>query len=272
MSVQLLQQLSVSLLLVAGDSIGVGAGASSPSLSYASLLHHNDARAWPKATGHDLTMAGGAAVQQLNLSRSGATTADTLARVRRHLGEHPGPLTAGHAVVTVTTGGNDLKNSFLGAMMAKAPGQRAAIMASALQKTRADVATLCDVLQDGARFPGGVTVMLANVYDPSDGKDWVASPYGTFKMPGLAQTLRQWNAALKQVAQEHHAIVVDAHAAFHGHGYVGPETAGGSSVGIAESWFADPIHPNDRGHHALRELFFAALTQRGDQKRNAATP
>lgn len=253
-------QATLGFFLVLGDSISMGAGASRPQRGFTQLLVRNDATLWPTYAGKDLQTLWGGRVEQLNLAVSGSTTRDTLFALRSYIARHAGPITDDAVTVTLTTGGNDLKN----AIWAGVVGGRGTPMdavATTLSTTLLDLEAIVKLLQDEQNFPGGVRVFLATVYDPSDGQGQVQTGHSVLHVEGLSNALRQWAEGYASFANKHNVNLVDAHAAFLGHGFRATphRKPPGSERLLHDSWFADPIHPNDRGHHALRELFWKAM-------------
>src|SRR4051812_49136348 len=68
----------VTHVVVLGDSISEGLGASSRPLSYAALLLRNEDAAYPEDRGEDLAHLFGAAVRYVNVAHSGDRTREVL--------------------------------------------------------------------------------------------------------------------------------------------------------------------------------------------------
>ena len=250
---------AVGFLLVLGDSVSVGAGASRPARSYAQLLVHNDDVAYPEFRGCDLATREGRAPQVLNWARSGATAMDTLVHLRERLHSAPKPISEAPAWVVMTVGGNDLKNAFVGALMQQdLAGARLRAVDQA-EKTTATLTDIVALLRDPKVFPGGVHVVVANVYDPSGGQKVVQTPYGPMRLPAMAQAMTHWRDAYRAWGQQQHVIVVDAHTAFTPYAYRHAGRTSQHQDVAAPSWFADLLHPNDAGHDGLRRLFWRAF-------------
>jgi lysophospholipase L1-like esterase len=159
----------------------------------------------------------------------------------------------GPVLVTITIGGNDVQQAM-----------PAIITGGTDDKARADFATYLDdafkALTAPDAFGAGVQVkvLIANVYDPSDGTGNFKFASGT-KCPGALgywpagkQTgplLDKWEQVMTDEAAKFPGVtVVDLRAKFQGHG-----------VPAAETWFySDCIHPNTPGHSSLRDLFLDA--------------
>jgi lysophospholipase L1-like esterase len=255
-----MSQATLGFFLVLGDSISMGAGASRPQRGFTELLVRNDPTLWPTYAGKDLQTLWAGRVEQLNLAISGSTTRDTLFALRSCIARHAGPITDDAVTVTLTTGGNDLKNAIWAGVVGGS-GTPMEAVATTLSATLRDLEAIVKLLQDKKNFPGGVRVFLATVYDPSDGQGQVQTGHGVLHVKGLSNALGQWAKGYAIFAKRYNVNLVDAHAAFLGHGFRStPHREGpGSGRVQQDSWFADPIHPNDKGHHALREIFWKAM-------------
>ncbi|MBI5517062.1 MAG: SGNH/GDSL hydrolase family protein [Deltaproteobacteria bacterium] len=240
--------MDAARVIVLGDSISAGVGASRTALRYPNQLATNDPSTMA-GMGVDLATRYGHPVTVMNLAMGGATTTtmrqNQLATLRGRL-----PL-MGHSVVVVTIGGNDLQ-------LAIATGQdpTARILTEAVANIRATVA----FLQDRANFPDGVSVYLSNVYDPSDGEGFIENCFFNLRLPQFVRALDVWRDRFVALGRELSFSVVDALGHFHGHGHHATEMENQwYDPRDPTRWFADCIHPNDRGHHELRRLFFEAV-------------
>lgn len=164
-----------------------------------------------------------------------------------------GPL-EGPVLVTITIGGNDIQ-----AAIAKV------ISGADDTKERTDFQEFLDgalvELKKPDRFGPGVqvAVYMTNVYDPSDGTGNFKFASGTkcggalgFYPAGkpTTPTLDPWEKIFVDEAAKYQDVhVLDMRAKFQGHG-----------VPTSEPWFVtDCIHPNAKGHNAIRDLFVASL-------------
>lgn len=247
-------------LLVLGDSISAGMGASLPdTLGYGALLHRNCSEHWPQYHGKDLQTHHGRDLPATFLARSGATTADVKTMLERAAPRlavpQPGP-----GLAVMTAGGNDFKNALFSAGLAGLRSGRglrdvmthltAVTLPHALDNLRGIVARLRAL----PYFAGsGSAIYLANVYDPSDGIDAVHTPWGAVQTAGFGDVMAAWHSAYAILGRELGITLVDARTAFLGHGL--------SATGHA-TWLSDWIHPNNRGHHEIRRLFLEAMTER----------
>jgi hypothetical protein len=118
------------------------------------------------------------------------------------------------------------------------------------------------------RFPAGLSVVYANVYEYSDatgdlGLCPTAELFGfDFAVPALRQAYVTMNEGWVRVATEHGFDVVFLLEHFCGHGFLagveGNECFKGPD---AEVWFDGTcIHPNQTGHQVVADLFTAVVT------------
>lgn len=218
---------TVGTLVVLGDSIGDGGG--QPPFYY-DLLHQ------------DLTTKYGAIGYHRN-AQSGSTTSALAGQVDAL----PATL-AGPVVVTITSGGNDMKAA-LGAILAGADSGPRADM-------QANVKRALDKLGAPGRFGAGVAVYVfeGNIYDASDGHGDFGQHACNFGQ-GVPTTpsdghFADWNLVITNEIAAHAQTLSDMHATFYGHGYH-----------AAPDWYAsDCTHPSQIGHDQLRRLFYAKIT------------
>jgi lysophospholipase L1-like esterase len=133
-----------------------------------------------------------------------------------------------------------------------------------------NIRTALTWLYDPANVPGGVYVIFANVYDPTDGE-------GDFTHCGFGAGLEDWpncdevattaNGWYEDLADEFGADLLDLHDLFAGHGY--------NNGDATNPWYCnecDPctsgcprwydltcIHPNSDGHEALAGFFLCMV-------------
>lgn len=230
-------------LVVLGDSISAGAGASRPALSYGRLLHGNEPSRWPGAS--DLEDRFGD-LELVDGSRGGATTEDVLREQLLAVSARLPDPAPGHVIVVMTVGGNDL-------MAAARDGSIFARREETLDAIADRLDRAVGHMRDSERFPDGVSVYVAAVYDPSDGTGG-AGECG-LALPDAPEVIAALNERYVARARARGFAVVDASGHFLGHGH---------TVGPLRGWFADCVHPNDRGHHELRRLFLEAIEGRDD--------
>lgn len=130
---------------------------------------------------------------------------------------------------------------------------------------------ILDFLSDPSNFPGGIYVVFANVYDPTDGEGdfthcGIAAGYGDWPdVDELANTVNGWYLDL---ANEYGFDVLDTHGLFLSHGW---NNADDTSPHYCEACEPDCpcerwldftcIHPNADGHTALAGFFHAIVTR-----------
>ena len=236
-------------LVILGDSISAGAGAGRSSLVYHALLADNDESQWPDEADDDLMSLTGGPVEVLDHSRGGATTRNLRGQTDAALDEIGLPA-SGHTVVVLTIGGNDLQSALIGGD----PTGR--ILDDAIEAIR----MMALRFLDPDDFPDGTSLYLATVYDPSDGEAHVDGCFLDLTLPEFVEALDVWRERYLALGEEVGFSVVDPLGHFHGHAhnYDNPD----NPYYDAEDntlWFSDCIHPNTRGHHELRRLFYEAM-------------
>lgn len=196
------------LYVALGDSLSIdkyaGPGLGAASLLYADLLRHN-----PR-------------LRLENLAEDGLTSHGLPLLLERL------PACPGRTLVTLTIGGNDLIAGFnAGLPQADAPQFE--------RRLEAVVARLREL------YPV-LTLVLATIYDPTDGTGVVQSGHARFRE--ALPCLHEYNARLREVARRHGARLADIHGHFQGH---------------AHEWICFDIEPNPRGSEEIRRLFREAL-------------
>ena len=202
----------------------------------ASLLYENSGERWAEFDGRDLATRF-AGIRFTNLAADGATIGDVFADQLPEL-----PTSDEAAIVTLTVGGNDLLLAF--------GGHRG--RGSLLESIVRDTLQAYDLLVGEIRraLPGA-TLLLATVYDPSDGTGRVPGVYDGAALP-LAH-LDTFNAHVRDVAaRTPDAGLADLHAAFLGHGVTAPE-------GERWYWKRSLVEPNAAGASEIRRLWLEAL-------------
>jgi lysophospholipase L1-like esterase len=199
---------------------------------------------WPEFAGRDLgTRFPG--IECRFAAADGATTEDVLAS---QLGALDGVDARGDAVVTLTAGGNDLL-SLIGA-----PDHSGEAGVARLLRT---LEAIVEAVRD--RLPRAV-VLMANVYDPTDGSGDLYGhrlhPAATIAdgwlRPQEMRWLREANAGVGRLCAARDARLIDVHGHFAGHGRSAP---------AAERWYwtESLIEPGVVGASEIRRLWLAAL-------------
>jgi len=261
-----------------GDSITADYEESpiAPDLSYPSLLVAADRTTrgdvyWEGSSERNLYAHFPEIERSYNLAMPGAVAADLDAQVGDFLaqidhieGRVPNGAPPsdpadrlGETLVLVTIGGNDSQDLLSmagGANMTTGHGRRLGA------RIGADLKRMQSQLEES--FPEGVWLYAANVYEPT-GRGNRGGPC----MPAGAaiftdELARGTNKALREAAEESRFAMLDSHGLFMDHGYGATDPAANPADAEAREpahWFADCIHPNARGQHALREMFLDAV-------------
>ena len=158
----------------------------------------------------------------------------------------------GDVLVTITIGGNDLNAHALAAISNTDAGFRSEFGTHL-------AAELGELTTPGRLGSGKVYVVLANIYDFTDGQGDFATvmcgPGVNISADGGADLVRRAGTASSadNIAKVGGALY-DMHADFMGHGYNNTDTA--------DVWYdsASCIHPNAAGHDAIRRSIYTVLT------------
>lgn len=202
----------------------------------ASLFYRNSEAHWPEDIADDLSSDyPGIAFE--NLATDGATIGEVFGEQLPQLEDSDEPM-----LMTLTIGGNDLMSAY---------GNRP--KRALLEKIESDIAEAYDFLVDmlRGRFPNG-TLMIATVYDPSDGTGHIP---GVFEEVGKLplDILDRLNDHIRALALgTPRVLLADVHAHFLGHGVTVPES---------ERWYwrRSLIEPNARGASEIRRVWREAL-------------
>lgn len=152
---------------------------------------------------------------------------------------------AGHALVLIYVGGNDLQR-----LLPQGDGAAMAGLNSALPEIREDWGQVFAFFDDPVNFPDGATVIMNNQYNPFD--DCTAPPYNLSATK--TELLRMYNEELTLLADAHNNVVItDQHTSYLGHGHhYDVESCPHYQPGLAP-FMQDLIHPNAAGHANLAE-------------------
>ncbi|MBT9588440.1 SGNH/GDSL hydrolase family protein [bacterium] len=156
-------------------------------------------------------------------------------------------------LVVVTTGGNDLIHNY-----GRSRPREEAMYGATFDQAQPWVSRFgkrTDQLLDGlnARFPGGVRIFLANIYDPTDGRgDIENSGLPLPAWPDGTRLLACYNEILAdRAARRPEVYPVDLHKEFMGHGI---------HHGVQPYYYyANLEDPNDAGYSRITRLFEAAI-------------
>jgi len=240
---------SPSTVIFLGDSITAGAGASSSDEGYARLLVDNTST-WSDWDGIDLaTRYPG--IDVVDVSQRGAWTGTVLNdQLDRFEDQVMLPL-EGEALVVITAGGNDLQSVLMNPSSVE----------ERVEKTVNNWREMAEYFLDDQRFPDGSTVLMANVYEPTDAEGQVGGCFYGLNISSLLPHLHDANTQLRGLAEEMGFSALDMRGTFLGHGfYYSDHTTAYYNEDDPSLWLAnDCIHPNPRGHHEIRAMFWRAI-------------
>jgi lysophospholipase L1-like esterase len=229
---------SFATYVVLGDSISAGGGLGP---FFDKLLYANDDATYPAWTGLDLKTKFGVQMVVTN-SVAGSKTDNLVQQVSRLPATLPGPI-----LVTVTSGGNDLRAAATQAIQGT-DGMYIMTM-------RSNVDAFLNAIFTKDRFGAGVQVyvLFANIYDPTNSSGDFSGcplPLALYKSNMANAIFARWNQVFTDEVPKAGGLVEPLHDAFLGHG-----------IHDTENWFyRDCIHPNTTGNHQLRRMFWKALT------------
>ena len=224
-----------------GDSISIDLYAGGPGRGGPSLVVRNRDDDFPQWRGRDLaTRHPGSRLELLALDGGTVPTVlDVQLPQLVRLGRPPD-------LVSLTVGGNDLLQAYGDTTAARL----------VVGEVRAGVEQVLARLRDLAPQ---ATVLLGNVYDPSDGTGDAAA-LGLPPWPDALDVLGELNDALAAAADAHGARVADIHGAFLGHGVTAGDPRGPQArPEQRELWFCSLIEPNAWGADGVRAAFWKAL-------------
>ena len=237
---------SQEIYVALGDSISIDLYAGGSGRGGASLLARNRDGDFPDWRGRDLATARPELGFALLATDGGTTTSVLDAQLPR--------LESGDAVprvVTLTVGGNDVLAAY---------GDTSAAL-GIVATVRERVGRVLHRLR--ALVSPADPIVVGTVYDPSDGTA-EAWRVGLPPWPEVVDVLASLNAALRDVAQEHGALVADIHGRFLGHGlHAGNPGQGKARPRNRALWYCNIIEPNAWGADAVRAAFWTALQQHG---------
>jgi lysophospholipase L1-like esterase len=232
-----------------GDSIS-DLGGTGP--FFYDLLLKNDDTTWPTFQGHDLTtrfpgvmydhraIAGSITDTYLNGPLVGPTLKSQIDLLGNN---YPGDV-----LVTITIGGNDLNGHSLAAI-----GGTDGPARMEFQQHLAD--ELAELTMPGRLGSGRVYVVLANIYDFTDGQGDFATvlcgPPDNIGATQDAAVFSAWNGVMQSAIANVNGVFFDMHARFMGHGFDAQDV-----------WYdrVSCIHPNAKGHNEIRRAIWQLVT------------
>ena len=169
-------------------------------------------------------------------------------------------------LVVLTMGGNDLNSIAKDGLNGTPPAQLLTRVDQSVANVRAAIKTL----QDPQKFPSGVFIVFANVYEFTDGTgDLLSCPSAQAAgydkpWPDGAPVSVYLNEQLMKVAVETQTDMLFLFEEFCGHGFKRNDPNGPCYRGPNTPLWFDPItciHPNTEGHGNLAKFFFDVITQ-----------
>jgi hypothetical protein len=157
----------------------------------------------------------------------------------------------GDVLVTITIGGNDLNGHAI-----KAIGGTDDMVRGEFG-THLD-AELGELATPGRLGSGKVYIILANIYDFTDGQGDFATvhcgPGANVSASRDMTVFTAWNGVTAASLAKVSGTLYDMHANFNGHGY--------NVTDMSQLWYdsASCIHPNTLGHDAIRKSIYTIIT------------
>lgn len=240
------------LLVGLGDSVTAGFGARK-GYSYFDRLHSNPSDEFSDMQGINLKTV----LPNLRFTNYAVSGSTSFEHVEKQLPRVPVADSNVFGLIVITTGGNDLIHNY-----GRTPPREQAMYGASWEQAQPWIAgfetRLERILTEvNARFPGGCHILLANIYDPTDG-------VGDIHRVGLPEwkdglrILEAYNNVIRKTAERRANVrLVDFYGAFRGHG-----------IHCVQFWRSDynrhdPHYwyhvnledPNERGYDAIRRLF-----------------
>ena len=106
------------------------------------------------------------------------------------------------------------------------------------------------------------------MYEPSDGTGYNPDCFFGIQYTDRLPALDRYNRLLREMGEEKGFSVVDlrGHCLGHGHNYQDASVDGYDAADNTLWMLEDCIHPNRRGHHEVRRLLHAAITNQQLQR------
>lgn len=240
---------SPKMIIFLGDSITAGAGSWDDDEDYASLLVNNT-NTWPDWDGIDLaTRYPG--IDVVDFSKSGAWTGTVLNNQIDQLEAQLSLPFEGEVLVVITIGGNDLQSVLMNPSSVE----------DRLEKTVNNWRKIAEYFLDEEHFPDGSFVLMANVYEPTDAVGQTENCFFGLNISSLLPSLHDANTQLRDLGEEVGFSVLDMRGTFLGHGfnYSDPTTPHYNDDDPSLWLSSGCIHPNPRGHHEIRAMFWRAI-------------
>jgi lysophospholipase L1-like esterase len=263
------------VLLGVGDSVTWGLGASE-GRTYFDLLQKNDDSLYPDMAGKDLAHVL-SNMKVVNVARNYTTTEDHL---NRQLPSIPTFDPNVFGIILITSGGNDIIHDY-----GRTPPRDGAMYGC----TIAQAEPWCNNLEDRLRqlltgvkgkFPGGCVILLANVYDPTDGRGLpriggLERGFGFEPWRDANKVLDLVNGKIGKVAATTSGVhIVDVHSVMLGHGiYCKNRFARNYCQKDPTFWYYSNLEdPNPRGYDAIRRAFLLRIAELVPQELSKRVP
>ena len=243
------------LMVSLGDSVSTGFGADQ-GMGYFALMKDNNNDEYPQMNGLDLSSV----LPNITTMR----LAENASNSQRHLQLINSMRTQPEdvfGIICITTGGIDLIHNY----GRSAPTEGAMFGADYetakpwIANFEARLNKMMTTLED--KFPAGCVVMLANIYDPTDGVGDIENAGPMFMLDdwqdGL-KVLTQFNKVIARSAGKHsHVHLVDMHKAMLGHGIhcLEPVNPYYDENDASYWYYVNLEDPNQRGYDAIRRVF-----------------
>jgi lysophospholipase L1-like esterase len=228
-----------SRLIVLGDSIAACAGVGGK----------EGGECGPKKFHAEVDSSYASGLAYENLAVSGAVTTNVADRQLDSVTTGQ----AGHALVLIYVGGNDLQQ-----LLPQSDSQATNGLNAALPGIREDWAQVFAFFGDELNFPDGATIIMNNQYNPFD--DCTAPPYNLSTTK--TELLGTYNQELALLAEAHDNVVLtDQHTSYLGHGHHYQVTDCPHYQPDLTPFMQDLIHPNAAGHANLAEQWSAQAAE-----------
>jgi hypothetical protein len=249
-----------TVLLGIGDSVTRGFGASRR-CSYFELLIQNDDSLHPDMKGRALRHVL-PNLKSVNMAENYTVSQHHLERQIPRIEVFPAEV---KGIVVITSGGNDIIHDY-----GRTPPRDGAMYGCTYKQAlewkpefRRRLEGIIEAVTD--KFPGGCEILLANVYDPTDGVgDIENAPPRLPPWPDGIRVLGLFNQVIAETCDAYDNVhLVDMHSLFLGHGiHCGDKRNRYYREEDPHYWYFDNLEdPNDRGYDAIRRLFLLAMVE-----------
>jgi len=257
-----------TLLLGIGDSVTAGFGVAAP-YNYVNRLAENPPDEFPDMQGKSLRKIY-PNLEVRNIAVSGSTSLQHENHINDDgwLEKQPDDV---YGIVVMTSGGNDIIHNY-----GRSAPKEGAMYGATLEQAGPWIDNFRDRLDRmmiaiSEKFPGGCTIYLADIYDPSDGVGDAPSVFLPH-WPDCMKILDAYNQVIRECTAKHENVVhVPMHDVFLGHGIHCREFYREHYRRDDPTyWFHDNLEdPNIRGYDAIRRVFLNTILNTEKNKRFA---